>query len=360
MRATHGMRRLLRCVRLPLGITIALLLPTLAHAAPADAPASSPAPAPASAPAPAPAVHVEPSAGDLATARSALKEGLALREKGDLLGALGRFTTAHDLVPTPVTAFELGKTHLLMGHVLQAHELFIKIGRLPPALEESQRSATAREEASRLAIDLEPRIPTLRIHLKLPPDATATVRIDDDPIATSGAVTPRAVEPGKHVIVARAGDGPEERVTMEIGEGETKDVDLAPQWVPPKAPVVPPSGGQIVYLRQTNPLVFVGFTASSVALTLTGVAGVVAFNAAGRAHDRCTTDYCPQYVRDSDITQMRAWIVVAAVSGAATIGFFTLAVLSISKPVNEKVIARVTPRVKPYVGPGAAGVVGTF
>ena len=72
----------------------------------------------------------EPSAGDLATARSALKEGLALREKGDLVGALGRLTTAHDLVATPVTLFELGKTHLLMGHVLQAHELFIKIGRL--------------------------------------------------------------------------------------------------------------------------------------------------------------------------------------------------------------------------------------
>jgi len=91
-------------------------------------------------------------------------------------------------------------------------------------------------------------------------------------------------------------------------------------------------------------------------LPVAGVAGVVAFNAAGRAHDRCAADYCPQYVRDSDITQMRAWLVVTAVAGAATIGFFTLAVLSISKPVNEKVVAGV----KPYVGPGAAGVVGTF
>src|ERR1700731_2600082 len=118
---------------------VLLALPSVAHAAPPDAPPPATAPAPGT-------VHVEPSAGDLATARSALKEGLALREKGDLLGAVGRFTTAHDLVPTPVTAFELGKTHLLMGHVLQAHELFIKIGRIPPALEESQRSATAPAE----------------------------------------------------------------------------------------------------------------------------------------------------------------------------------------------------------------------
>jgi hypothetical protein len=342
----------MRAHPLPLSLALSLLLSLsrVALAAPADAPAPAPAPAPAT-------VRVEPSAGDLATARNALREGLALREKGDLVGALGRFTTAHDLVPTPVTAFELGKTHLLMGHVLQAHELFIKIGRLPPALEESQRSATAREEAARLATDLEPRIPTLRIRLKLPPDATAVVRIDDDPIAVTGNVTPRAVEPGKHVIVARAGDGPEERVTMEIGEGETKDVDLAPQWVAPKVPVVAPgSGGQVVYLRQTNPLVFVGFTISSVALTLTGVASVLAFNAAGRAQDRCSPDYCPQHVRDSDITEMRTWLVVTAVAGAATIGFFSLAVLSISKPVNEKVTAGV----RPYFGPGAAGLVGAF
>jgi hypothetical protein len=299
----------------------------------------------------------EPSAGDLATARNALKEGLALRDKGDLVAAVGRLTTAHDLVQTPVTAFELGKTHLLMGHVLQAHELFLKIGRMPPALEESQRSATAREEANRLAADLEPRIPTLRIKLKLPPDATAVVRIDDDPIVMTGATTPRAVDPGKHVVVARAGEGPEERVTIEIGEGETKDVELAPQWVAPK-PVPPPNGAQVVYLRQTNPLVFVGITISSLSLTVTGVAAVLAVNAAGRAHDRCGADYCPQYVRDSDVTEMRTWIGVTVVAGAATLGFFTLAVLSMSKPTNEKVTTAA--RMRPYVGPGSAGVVGTF
>jgi hypothetical protein len=299
----------------------------------------------------------EPSAGDLATARSALKEGLALREKGDLAGALGRLTTAHDLVATPVTLFELGKTHLLMGHVLQAHELFIKIGRLPPALEESQRSSTAREEASRLAADLEPRIPTLRIRLgKLPPEASAIVHLDDEPVTMAGDVTPRAVEPGKHVITARAGDGPEVRVTLELGEGETKDIELAPQWIPPKAPVAPPPGAQVVYLRQTNPLVFLGFTAASVSLTLTGVASVLAFNAAGRAHDRCGSDYCPQRIRDSDITEMRTWIAVTAIAGAATLAFVTVAVLSISKPVNEKVTAGV----RPYVGVGSAGVHGAF
>lgn len=296
----------------------------------------------------------EPSAGDLATARSALKDGLALREKGDLAGALGRFTTAFDLVQTPVTGFELGKTHLLMGHVMQAHEMFQKIGRIPPALEESERSAAARAEAIRLSSDLEPRVPTLRLHVKLPPDATATVRIDDDPIVLTGAVTPRAIDPGKHVVVARAGDGPEERVTIELAEGETKDIELAPQWIPPKIPEG--NKGQVVYLRQTNPLVFVGFIASSVTLTVTGVSAVVAVNAASRAHDGCGRDYCPQFVRDDDITVMRSWIVATVIAGGATLVFFTLGVVSIGKPTTERVVSEI----KPYIGPGSAGLVGRF
>src|SRR5262245_27613937 len=133
----------------------ASLLPATSRAGPPSEPPS---------PAPAPARHGEPSAGDLATARNALREGLSLREKGDLSGALGRFATAYDLVATPVTAFELGKTHMLLGHVLQAHELFKRVVRMPPSMEESQRSAVAREEANRLAADLEPRIPSLKIH----------------------------------------------------------------------------------------------------------------------------------------------------------------------------------------------------
>src|SRR3954467_472532 len=102
-----------------------------------------------------------PSAGDLATARSALKDGLALREKGELDSAVERFQTSYDLVQTPVTAFELGKTQMMRGKILEAQELFQKVTRMPLTLEESGRSASARQEAERLATELEPRIPRL-------------------------------------------------------------------------------------------------------------------------------------------------------------------------------------------------------
>lgn len=299
----------------------------------------------------------EPSAGDLATARSALREGLALREKGEHQAALARFTTAWDLVQTPVTGFELGKAHMLLGHVLQAHELFKKVARLPAAVEESTRSASAREEAERLATELEPRIPTLRIRLVLPPHATAIVRVDEDPITTTGAVTPRAVDPGKHVLAAKAGDGPEQHVTIEIAEGETKDVDLAPQWIEPKPAPPAEKPERVVYLRQTNPFVFVGFGLSGVSFTLATVATIAFIDAKSRAEDLCGKAYCSPSVKEGELKEAGTWGLVAGITGGATIAFAAVGVYSLYKPVTEKVVGK---SVTPYVGLGAVGVEGRF
>lgn len=306
---------------------------------------------PESAPA---AGHREPSAGDLATARSALREGLSLREGGDLKGAIARLQTAYDLVQTPVTAFELGKAHLMAGHVLQAHELFMKIGRMPLAVEESERSVVARSEAARLGAELEPRIPQLRIRLTLPEGASAVVRIDDEEIPITGAVTPRAVEPGRHEVAAKAGDGPEQVIEVSVAEGEKKDVELAPEWVPPKPP--PPPSSQALYVRRTNPLVFVGFGGASASLVVTVTAAVLAADASSRMRDRCGTEFCPESVRLNEGAERGLWSATAFIAGASTVAFLAMGIITISRPVKE----RVTAGVRPYVGVLGGGLEGRF
>src|SRR5262249_29152195 len=160
------------------------------------------------------------------------------------------------LIRTPITGFELGKTHLMLGHVLQANELFKTVVRMPQSLEESSRSQTAREEAARLARETEPRIPWLRIKLTLPPGASAVVRVDEDEVPKIGAETVRAVDPGPHDVIAKAGDGPEQKVHVELGEAETKEVALAPKWVAPKHPA-PVSPNTEIFVKSTNPLVYI-------------------------------------------------------------------------------------------------------
>jgi hypothetical protein len=327
-------------------------------------------PAPTGFTPPAAPIRREPTPGDFATARAALKEGLALREKGDLHGALARLATAYDLVPTPVTGFELGKTHMLLGHVLQAHELFEKVVRMPPSMEESTRSQTSRDEAARLSQELEPRIPSLRLSLSLPNGGTAVVRIDDDAVAVPAGGVERAVEPGPHDIVARAGDGPEEKVHVDLAEGETKDVALAPKWVQPK--VAAPKGEQVILVRQTNPLAFVGFGTAAVALVVTLVSGYVYLGARDEVKSRCGANYCPPVPKsvfssgkttvdttfDSEKTryQVSGWLTIAGM--VTTSVFLGIGIFGAARPLKERVVAR--PTITPSVGLGHLGLSGTF
>lgn len=320
------------------------------------------------------AARREPTAGDLATARTALREGLTLREKGDLPAALMRLSSAYDLVPTPVTGFELGKTHLMLGHVLQAHELFKKVVRMPPSMEESTRSEHAREESAKLAAEVEPRIPALKIALKLPKDATCLVRIDDEPIPTLGAETLRAVDPGPHEIYAKAGDGPEEHVHVDIAESEVKSVALAPTWVPPKVP--PKSGQEPIFIRTTNPLVYVGFGVAVTSAIVSGITGVVAFLKYRDTLDHCGKDFCPPAngattnpakVGDNAFTSDRdAMIVLGAVSaitGVIAVLSAGVGVFGLRQPIKERVVTGAAPRppsIQPVVRHNGAAIVGTF
>ena len=339
--------------------SVALVAATPVHAQPTEA---------------APAVQAkrEPTAGDLATARTALREGLALRDKGEVQDALARLASAYDLVPTPVTGFELGKTHMMLGHVLQAHELFKKVVRMPPSMEESTRSQTSRDEAARLANELEPRIPSLRLKLTLPKDATAVVKVDDETIPLTGAETMRAVDPGPHEIVAKAGDGPEETVHVEVAESETKDVALAPKWVPPKNPQ-PGKTREIIYVRQTNPLAFVGFGIAAAALVVTTVSALVYIDARDDAKDKCGRSYCPPARRGGNVLGSDAIIdtgfqgentryqvsgIITLAAGVTTAVFVGLGIFGAARPVKERVTAGAT--VHPSVGLGRLGLSGTF
>lgn len=319
----------------------------------------------------APSARREPTAGDLATARTALREGLALRDKGELAPAQMRLQSAYDLVPTPVTGFELGKTHMMGGRVLQAHELFKKVVRMPPSMEESARSQTARDEAARLAKELEPRIPSLRIKLSLPPGATATVKLDEEPLTLSGPEVVRAVDPGAHDLTAKAGDGPEEKVRVEVGEAETKEVGLAPQWVPPKPP--PQARGRdVIYVRTTNPLAFVGFGVGSAALITSIVTGVLAVNERDEARAQCGEEFCPPRTDSASLRNVADSVgnlsftsaqnaaagltLVSIVAGVTAVAFVSLGIVGAVRPVREKVVTST----KPTFRLGGAGLAGTF
>jgi len=66
------------------------------------------------------------------SARIAFTEGLRLRDKEhDPRQALEKFKAAHDLAVTIRTAYELGKTYMMLGSLVEAERLFLEATRLP-------------------------------------------------------------------------------------------------------------------------------------------------------------------------------------------------------------------------------------
>ena len=164
-----------------------------------------------------------PTAENMAMARDALKEGMALRDAGDPAGALSKLHLAYVLVATPVTGYELGKTYSVLGLLLSAREAFLSVGRMPRSIEESERSENARRESERLAVEIEPHIPKLHVHLTLPPGAVATVSVDGTVMMDEAVLAPHSVNPGVHQLTARAGDGDPVSATVEVHADETKE-----------------------------------------------------------------------------------------------------------------------------------------
>jgi len=303
----------------------------------------------------APAFAQQPSASDLETARDLNKQGKELRAQGRLHEALEKFKAAHDLGRTPVTGIELARTHVLLNQLVEAREVCLGIARMPVASDETERSATARAEAAKLAEDLRPRIPSVTVKLAgVPPGVTATVTIDKRALPAAAIGQPHKVNPGPHEIVARIANGPESRANVDVKEGEAREVPLTVQ-APPDHVVV---GGPIAAPQPAprSKVAMIGFTFAGVGLALGTMTGLLASSKKSNLDSLCSTQKrCGPDAYD-DLDAARSFATISTVSfivggiGLA-VGFYGL-VLREEKPQSAYV--------RPFVGPGSVGVHGAF
>jgi hypothetical protein len=174
-----------------------------------------------------PAFAQSRSAGDVAQARELMNQGKALREKGDLPGAVEKLKAADALIHTPITAIELGRTYALVGKLVESREAFLSIARIPVTPEETARSAAARTESEKLAEQVRPRIPSLNIRVTgVSPSDTVVFTMDGAAIPTEALAAPRLVNPGSHALVARSTAGGKAEASVDLKEGETRNVEL--------------------------------------------------------------------------------------------------------------------------------------
>ncbi len=253
-----------------------------------------------------------PSAADLQSARAAFREGMQLRAAGKTAEALRPLRTAHELAHTPITALELGRTLVTLGHVVEGTELLLEAQRLPKAYDESAKGAAARVEAGKLAAESGAKIATLRVTLH-GASAEAQVKIDGEVVKLAVLSLGRKLDPGPHTVVAANPRAPEATAKVDLKPGETQDTTLhlepSPVVAPPPVVVAPPPPVVIVPPPVAMPVAppppepppsttwrtvaIAGFGVAGVGAVVGAITGGVAMGAASAAEKGCAGTTCP-------------------------------------------------------------------
>lgn len=312
----------------------------------------------------------DPGAADIESGKAAYREGRTLREHGDLAGALARFKAAYALVPTPITALEVGKTQIALGHLVEAREVLTSIDRLPKKPDESTKAADARTEAAQLATELTPKLASLTVSAAPGETEAPSVNIDGADIPKDAAHSPRVVDPGHHVIKVH-GKGASAQLEIDVKEGEQRAVDvplIADAPVSAPAPVIAPTSvtADVAPAEQSkgklvlSPLVWGGFGVGAVGVVVGGITGAIALGEASTVKSECPNGQCPPAAHgDLNLTNaMSTTSTIAFVVGALGVGVGVVGLfMSKREPANTVVWLQ---ELRVGVGPGTLSMRGAW
>lgn len=281
-----------------------------------------------------------PSAADLATARELFLQARDLRTGGDLKGAIDKFRGAYATAPTPIIGLELGRTYMQKGDLIEAREAFLAVGRLKVEGDETPKSAQARTEANDLAEQLRPKIATLVVKVTgAASDATVALTVDGANVPLISGSATRKVNPGKHELVVKTGTS-EKRDSVELAEGESKEVTEDLSAATPVGPVTPvpttpptaSAGDTTATPDWVRPaMIYGGFGLAGAGVIMGSVTGVVALGKARTVKNECPGQVCPESAR-KDVTSGRTFSTLSTVgfiagavgAGAGLVGLFVL------------------------------------
>jgi hypothetical protein len=312
----------------------------------------------------------------VARARELFLQATEERDQGDLPGALEKFRVAHALAGNPVTAMELGRTYAVLGKLVEARDVLLSVAHIPVQPDESTRATQSRLQAAELAEELRSRIPTLAVKMAVPTEVLSIV-VDGTPVPSAVVGAPRAVNPGRHdVVTAVAGRDRIER-KIDVKEGETREIELAPiarvPEVPepkhaPPSPAAPAPPAEVPAEGTSGggrfgALTYIGFGVGAAGFLVGSAMGIVALSKANAAQNECTVQNiqtCAAQVAD-DLQSARTFgyasTVALAVAGIGVAAGIVDLVLSTPKAQAAGSSART---LRPWVGLGAAGLRGSF
>jgi len=230
--------------------------------------------------------------GDSAAAEQLFTAGREAFERGDYATACPKFEESQRLDPAAGTLINLAACYEKVGRLASAWEAWRSaLQVLPPGDER-------RPTVERMAAAMEKRVP--RLHLELAPGAPPGTRVARDAVdlgaASLGVALP--VDPGRHLVIVTAPDHLERRYDVQVSEGQTTKLEVAPGEkrsavpppapVPTKAPIAPaPTPDRVEASGGTRTLGFVVAGAGVLGVAVGSVSGILALNKKSEMLDDC-------------------------------------------------------------------------
>jgi hypothetical protein len=320
------------------------------------------------------AAQAEPNAEDRETARSLMQEGRDSRDRGDLQGALRRFKAADGIMHVPTTGFEVARTQAALGLLIEARETIVTIRKTPARPTDPQPFIDARNRAEEFDASLAQRVPALTIVVDGAAPGSAAVTVDGVRVPPAALGLPRKLDPGHHVVLARAADA-EATQEVDVAETEVKEIHMAltagTKGTSPAdaASGAVPSERESASAKSHGPplLTWVAAGVGGAGLVVGSVAGLVSIATTKSLSTECPMAKCTTASARSAFNSAHTMATVSNVSfivaGAGAAGAVASLVLGHSTSDSAQASSSAQGggfRVTPWVGLAAAGLRGSF
>jgi hypothetical protein len=300
-------------------------------------------------------------------ARDLMQKGRDARTAHDNKVALESFKAADDIMHVPTTGFEVARSQVDLGLLVEAHETLLRVMHIAERPDDSQAFRDARGYAKVLDDEIVPRIPQIKIRIEGPPaDRVTSVAVDGVGLPLGAMLVPYKINAGHHVVVAKT-SAAEGRAEIDVQERETKDVvvrivDTAtPTPVPTGVTSAPPPVPEEPPTTRTGPgtIGWIGFGVAGAGVLVGAVTGVISLSDKGSLDSQCNGTRCPPSAYDTLhgantlATVSTISFIVAGIGAGVGVTSWLLR-RGGSQPATTGV------RVSPWIGAGSAGAYGTF
>jgi hypothetical protein len=303
------------------------------------------------------AALAEPTPQDIAQARDLGMQAQAAFDAGKLEESEKLWLAATGLFHAPTLTLGLARTQAKLGKLVLAQESYNKIIReqgdqpnLSPAFKDALDSARA--EIGPISA----RIASVVIVVEGAPDPTVT--IDDQPVSKAGLGLKRPVDPGSHVIRARAPGYKEAQTSFQVAETGVAEAKLRlerdPNAAPEPAETKPEQAALDTKSSSNTTLAIVAYGVGGAGLVFGAITGLLAAGKRSDLEGTCPNDKCPSSAQ-SDVDSYRTMGTLSTVGFiVAGVGAAAGTVLLLTAP--KKTGASMTP----YLSGSTAGLIGRF